>query len=223
MRKIANRFLSLALTALVLGSTTLTSCSDEETYAEQKERERDVIDRYIANAGIKVITEREFEEKGYTTDVAANEFVLFSKSGVYMQIKNKGGGEKIKVGETKEILMRFYEYNLNDPNNSTLYNDGEPSRAPLVEKMSVTNNSGTFTAYFENDASQSTPSMMAQRYGNTAVPSGWIVPLSYINIGRPSPTGLAQVELILPHSQGHSEATAQVTPFRYKITFEEGN
>ena len=64
---------------------------------------------------------------------------------------------------------------------------------------------------------------MSMVYGNS-VPSGWLVPLSYINLGRPqNPTDeIAKVKLIVPHSQGQSYATQSVYPCYYIITYEKG-
>ena len=193
MRKKINRFLFLGLTMLAVGSTVLTSCSEEETYAEQKERERNTVNSYISNAGIKVIDEATFEAQGYNTNAAENEFVLFRNTGVYMKIVNKGCGEKLKDGESANVLVRFREYNLNDPNTASF----------------ITSNVNP---------------IMVQRYGSTSVPAGWLVPLSYINLGRPTAEGdkIAEVELIIPHSQGHAEASSQVNAFRYVMTFQRG-
>ena len=61
-------------------------------------------------------------------------------------------------------------------------------------------------------------------YGTTAVPNGWLVPLTYINIGRPSEPGdqIAKVNLIVPHTQGQYYASANVYPCLYNITYERG-
>ena len=83
------RKFSLLLLALV-GIMLFTACSNDETYADQKKKERSAINSYIANQKIKVITEDEFFAQDSTTDVSKNEFVLFESSGVYMQIVRKG-------------------------------------------------------------------------------------------------------------------------------------
>ncbi len=49
----------------------MAACNDYETYAEQKEKENNAISQFIKNHSIKVITESEFREKSYTTDVNA--------------------------------------------------------------------------------------------------------------------------------------------------------
>ena len=60
-------------------------------------------------------------------------------------------------------------------------------------------------------------------YNKTSVPSGWIVPLSYVNLGRQvsADEGIAKVRLIVPHSQGQTDATSNVYPCFYEITYQE--
>ena len=75
-------------------------------------------------------------------------------------------------------------------------------------------NQFTSTATFVSGAMYST-------YG-TSVPSGWLVPLSYINVGRQSRPDeeIARVKLIVPHSQGQSYASQNVYPCFYDITYQ---
>lgn len=58
---------------LVIGVVTIISCNDDETYADQKERERNAIAKFVSDSAIHVISEEEFANKGYTTDVSKNE------------------------------------------------------------------------------------------------------------------------------------------------------
>ena len=69
MRKLG--FLCLMLIGLMM----VASCNDEETYADQKKRERSAINKYIADSAVTVISEDEFL-KDTTTDVKKNEWVL---------------------------------------------------------------------------------------------------------------------------------------------------
>lgn len=209
------RKLSMLLLALV-GAVVFTSCSDSETYADQKKKERSAINSYIAKNGIKVISEDEFF-KDSLTDTTKNEFVLFESSGVYMQIIRKGCGEKIKDGENATVLCRFTERNL--MTDSLQLSNDIISYASLVDKMNVKRNSGTFTASF--DASSS---VMYSVYGSTSVPSGWLVPLAYIKLGRPASENdqIAKVRIIVPHTQGQQYAVKGVYPCLYDITYERG-
>ena len=82
--------------------------------------------------------------------------------------------------------------------------------------MRVTNTRGTFSGSF-------TTGLMIKAYSSASVPAGWLVPLAYIKIGRP--TSLtdekAKVRLIVPHSQGHTIAAQEVLPYYYEITYEK--
>ena len=193
------------------------ACHDSETYADQKDRERDAINAYIVKKGINPISENQFEQQGYTTNLERNEYVLFDATGVYMQIVRKGCGEKLKDGEATTLLCRFTEYNiLGDSvqlSNENLYYSG------IVDKISVRNTSGTFTASFDTGSS-----LMARTYSSASVPQGWLVPLTYINIGRPQTADdeVAKVNIIVPHTQGQYYATQNVIPCAYEITYQRG-
>jgi len=66
--------------------------------------------------------------------------------------------------------------------------------------------------------------LMYLAYSSTSVPAGWLVPLTYINIGRPLKDGdeIAKVKIIVPHSEGQSYASEYVYPCYYKITYMRG-
>ena len=210
------RNLALAFIAL-FAAVTVISCDDTETYAEQKDRERAAISRFIADSAINVITETQFAEQGYKTDLSKNQFVLLKNSGVYMQIVREGCGEKIKDGETTTVLCRFSERNI--LTDSLQLTNDVFSFSSNVDKMTVTNTSGTFTASFIKNQS-----VMPMFYGSTSVPSGWLVPFTYIKVGRQENADeeIAKVNLIVPHTQGHQYASSGVYPCYYTITYERG-
>ena len=205
----------------------IASCHHTETYAEQKERELTAINKFLVEDGINVINEETFKAQNYTTDLKRNEFVLFDNTGVYMQIVRQGCGEVLRDGETATVLCRFVESNLmlgadsvTLTNISPIYrNDGTVTNPDLiVEKMIVTNTQGTFNGIFD------LTSLMYQNYQSQVVPQGWLVPFSYIKLGRPSKADdeIAKVRLIVPHDQGNLAASRNVVPFYYEITFERG-
>lgn len=193
------------------------ACSDTETYADQKKAEVKAINKYIADSAVTVITEEEFFAKDSTTDVSKNEFVLFESSGVYLQIIRKGCGEKIKEGETASVLCRFTEWNLET--DSIQLSNNVLSYSSLIEKFIVKNSSGTYEGSFVIGSS-----VMYSIYGSQAVPGGWLVPLPYINLGRPTSTDeeIAKVKIIVPHTQGQYYASQNVYPCLYELTFERG-
>ncbi len=193
----------------------LASCRDNKTYADQKEAERSAINKFIADSAVRVISEETFARQGYTTNVQRNEFVLISSSGVYMQIVRNGVGEKIRNGETADVLCRFSERNL--MTDSLQLSNNVPYYSSVVDKMTVRNTSGTFTASFVRGES-----VMSSALNTTEVPAGWLVPLNYIRVGRPEAEGdeIAKVRLIVPHTSGHNYARQSVYPCLYDITYQ---
>ena len=212
----------------------MQSCSDEETYAEQREKERNAIASFISRdvvirssdgselirvGKINVISESQFYAQDSVTDLSRNEYVVFENSGVYMQIMRKGAGNKLQNGQRKRIICRYTEFNIMrdsiQTTNNTLYWSTNP------DIMDVTNTYGTFTASFNTSVNGG--GAMYSFYGSKAVPAGWLVPFTYINIGRQisADEEIAKVRLIVPHSKGHSDASSNVYPCFYEITFQE--
>ena len=83
---------------MIAFAAVLSSCNDYETYGDKKEKERNAIAKFISDSSIVVITEDQFNQQGYTTNLSRNEFVKLDKSGVYMQIVREGCGDMIKDG-----------------------------------------------------------------------------------------------------------------------------
>lgn len=227
--------------SLLIVATTLVSCKDDESYADQKEKERKVINAFLKrdpvvllganndtllNTGkINVISQEQFEAQDSMTDVSKNEYVLFNNTGIYMQIVRKGVGEKIKHLETKRVITRYWEYNLLA--DSLQSSDMVPYWISNPGVMDVYNNSGTITATWNVESSNGGGAMY-QLYGvgassPTKVPQGWVVPMSYVRLGRQNTgeEGIALVRLIVPHAQGTEQATNSVYPCFYEISYQE--
>ena len=212
----------------------LQSCDTGETYAEQREKARDAISAFL-NRDVVIrlsdgeelihvgkiikIYEGEFYALDSTTILERNEYVVFENTGVYMQIVRKGAGEKMKNGQQKRIICRYTEFNILRDSVQTTTNSAYGQPTPPTREGPDT--SPTLTAPY-------TPPLtgggaMYQYYGSKAVPAGWLVPLTYINIGRQinADEEIAKVRLIVPHSQGHSDASSNVYPCFYEITYQE--
>jgi hypothetical protein len=197
---------------LIIFSTLISifSCSNYETYADQKEKERNAISDFIAYRGIRTISQETFEANGNKTDVSANEYVYMNNSGVYMQIVDKGTGNELKDKATTELYIRFMEQSIFDTT-KVMTNYSSPYDPDV---MSVTRSGINLTASFTYGAMMST-------YG-ASVPSGWLVPLNYIKVGSPTADeDIAMVRLIVPHTQGHSVANGNVYPYFYEISFQQ--
>lgn len=219
---------------MALVAMSFASCKDDNTYADQKSRERGVINSFlkrdvkivdetglvICDVGkINVISEAEFLMKDSVTDLSRNEYVLFSKNGVYMQIVRKGAGEKIKPGESKRIICRFVEYNM--MGDSIQLRNDVPAWHTAPDIMDVSNVEGTFSGTFNTVLNGG--GAMYSAYQAVAVPGGWLVPLSYVNVGRQKSDDeqIAKVRIIVPHSQGQNNATSMVYPCFYELTYQE--
>lgn len=187
------------------------ACDESVTYSEMQEKERKAVKEFIKEKGINIISYEDFIANDSVTDVTKNEFVEID--GVYMQIVNNPKGNvdarRIADGETRNILVRYYEYNIQD--GDTISGNIFAGEA---DEMLVTNTSGTYSATF-------TSGVMVGVYGN-AVPTGWLIPFTYLYFTRYQ-SQLAKVNLIVPHKHGTVTATTYVYPCLYQITFQPEN
>ena len=197
------KYFFVAIMALV--TTMWCSCDDVETYAEKKEKERAYINDFILEEGITVISKEEFE-KDTITDITKNEFVLFKDKGIYMQIVRRGEGRMIEDGDNITYMARYMEKNIEtgDTISGNLY-------ANSPDFFVCSRSGDSFSAKF-------TQGYMMTIYSNSAVPKGWMVPLSYVTPGRPNDKG-AKVRLILPHGEATSVAAQYVYPTYYEINY----
>lgn len=207
---IVNRLKNIFFYTLLL--LFAVACDDTVTYSEMKEKEIKTIKAFIKEKGIRTITYEQFVAQDSTTNVSLNEYVEID--GVYMQIlnnpKDADDARRIEDGETRNMLIRYYEYNINDGDTisaNKYYSD--------PDEMRVTNTSGTYTATF-------TSGIMASVYSSSYVPTGWLIPFSYLWFIRHQ-SNLAKVNLIVPHTKGTSNATTYVYPCFYEITFQPEN
>lgn len=197
------------LFAILVLAVTFASCEKTVTYSEMKEKERNAVKAYINEKEINVISFEDFVANDSTTDVSRNEYVLVDD--IYMQIVNNPvkkdpAAYSIKEGDNVDLLIRYYEYNIQDGDTITgnLY-------AAEPDEMRVTNNSGSYTATF-------TDGIMTSVYGSS-VPTGWLVPLRFLTFTRKQ-ANLAKVNIIVPHTKGTSTAATYVYPCHYQISFQ---
>ena len=205
---------------MIAFAAVLSSCNDYETYGDKKEKERNAIAKFISDSSIVVISEDQFNQQGHTTDLARNEFVKLDKTGVYMQIVRSGCGSMLADGESTRLVCRFSEYDILEDTTTVCNNNPDMSLngksvVALPDIIQVSRTSGSYNASFESG-------VMLTVYRSASVPAGWLVPLSYIKVGRPQSLNeeCAKVRLIVPHSQGHASASSNVTPCYYELTFQ---
>ena len=159
-----------------------------------------------------------------------NEYVLFNSNGIYMQVLDMGCGDYIQKGETTDVLVRFYEYNLGLKaaicNESLQLTNNTVVYSYMLDKMSVTNNSGTFTGSFDTSNSLMAATYNSSTYYGTSgtVPSGWLIPFSWVKIGRPKKDSehVAHVRILVPHSYGTTAASGSVYACLYDMTLQRG-
>ncbi len=205
-----NKLKNIFFYALLL--VFIVACDDTVTYSEMKEKEIASIESFIKEQGIEIITFQEFIAQDTVTvfDKATNRNEYVEIDGVYMQIvhnpKDADDARRIDDGDTRNILVRYTEYNIQS--GDTLSSNKYYS-AP--DEMRVTNTSGIYSATF-------IMGMMKDLYENSYVPTGWLVPFSYLWFTRHQ-SQYAKVNLIVPHTKGTSNATTYVYPCFYEITF----
>lgn len=222
------------LTLLVMVSLSLgflTSCDDDDTYAEQKERETNSINSFLSRGccvteldsgdtilyvpPIKVISEETFYAQDSTTDVSKNEYVLLSSTGIYMQIIEKGSGKKLAHGETEKVLNRYIEFNI--MGDSIMSSNDNLYYIASEDQMMVSNSYGVFSGAYVSG-------VMRTIHSTTSVPEGWLVPLTFINLGRiaSASDNIAKVRVIVPHTSGTTDAQSKVYPCLYEISYRRG-
>lgn len=220
--------------AMVVTSIAVVSCGQSDTsYAEQKKRESKAIESFVKREVVIVhdgdtllyigkinpITEEEFVNQDSTTNLERNEYVRFSRTGIYMQIVRKGTGTYIGRNETRQVSARFWEYNILGDSLQLSNVNGAYIGNPEV--MNISNNYGTFSGSY--DTTSPTGSLIYNMYGNSSVIAGWLAAMPYLRLGRQSgEEGVAKVRLIVPHSQGQVHATTNVYPCFYELTLTGG-
>lgn len=225
-----NKFL-LLLSAITL--FVISSCDNTITYAERKEQEKDAIQAWITKHDYKIISEEQFYKQDTLTN--ENEFVLLKESGVYMNILQRGKGEKVLDDGRYTVLSRYLEIALSSVDDvfevgDTLSGNMKLLNYPVFgpewslpqymaqpDTYILTIDKNTYKASFKET------SMMAYVYKKASVPSGWLIPLRFLKPARSIPVlpskDISRVLLIVPHSQGSPQAVQYVYPCLYEITY----
>ena len=191
------------------------SCNDDETYADQKEREARQINQWLSDHKVDVISFSEFLENDTVTnnpetgpDFSRNEYVLFPDNGVYMQIINRGGGRITNSGEKRKMNARYLEILVSSGDTLSM-NLNESSDQFYIQRTG-----DNYTASFISG-------VFPTRYGYS-VPNAWIMPFMYIKPGFLNGPDKAKIRLIVPHNQGTQQAASSVYPTFYEITITTG-
>ena len=103
MKKLVFLFLSL----LAAGGI-FQACDDSKTYAEMLEDEKNAVNKFIKDKGIRIISQDEFEKNDTVTNLDRNEYVAVADyrpvTVASDKIKKKDGDLSIPVERTADIL-----------------------------------------------------------------------------------------------------------------------
>lgn len=210
---INNRWFFVLLMPLMV--LLFVACDDGVSYSEMKDKENAAINNYILSQGITVISKSKFLEQDSITNVDNNEYVLLDN--VYVQfVKNPNprreeykniSAKKLGDDSSLNLLVKFTEYSIMD---EEVLTDNKNEANP--DQMTVTRDEDSYSASFSSG-------VMFDTYGTTAVPTGWLVVMPYLYFTR-SQANLAEVNLIVPHSEGTATAATYVYPCSYNIKFQ---
>lgn len=203
------------LLMMLLPALFFVACDDGVTYSEMKDKERATINEFIESEGIVVLSKQEFLEQDSVTNIDKNEYVLLDN--VYVQfVQNPNPrreeykhlvASKVPDGASKNLLVKYTEYSIMEEETlSSNYDVAVP------DEMTVANDGGRYSASFASG-------VMYKTYGTTAVPTGWLVAMPYLYFTR-SQASLAEVNIIVPHTEGTSMAATYVYPCFYNIKFQ---
>mgnify|MGYP000827489444 FL=1 len=206
MKKLVFLFLSL----LAAGGI-FQACDDSKTYAEMLEDEKNAVNKFIKDKGIRIISQDEFEKNDTVTNLERNEYVALS-DGVYMQIVDRGSAENKTdtFANNNEICVRYIEEDIMT-RDTTCFNVfleewGDANQLytnPAVFRY-VAEGSYVYGTFIQMDY------YWASYYQSTAVPAGWLLALPFVR-------NYAHVRLIVPSKVGHSSAQQYVNPYYYDI------
>lgn len=188
------------------------SCDNYKTYAEMLKEERESIERFISRKNIKVISRDQFLAQDSTTNVANNEYVLFTDNGIYMQIVYEGEGQKVESGQ--QVLTRFVEVDV--ASGDTIWTN--MFDVSSIDEFRYERTGNSISATFVSDDGRYGVYSMARKYGSS-VPAGWLIPLEYVNLTR-NTSKIARVNLIVPSKMGQSDAIEYVYACHYELTYQ---
>lgn len=194
--------ISLVIIAILSLCTVFVSCSKSRSYAEKLADERKAINRFIKSRDIKVITEEEFKNQGYITNLDENEYVELQNK-VYLQIVDKGDTDPIdSIKNGDQLTVRFEEYNIQEGYVTSLSNIDDPY---AVDAFNYRISGNEISGEFYGDSP-----MLSSSINITKVPVGWLIGLRYVGYG-------SRIKVIVPSKMGHIYALNGVYPCFYDL------
>ncbi len=181
------RMLCMGITAGVMATAVISSCSDSKSYAELLTDEMHAVNTFLANQNVILDIP---ENNDFQVGPDAPFYRLDEEGNVYMQVLSKGDPEMMAEDDDL-IYFRFTRSSLYtyDPANGTFESGWGNS-----EDLSVGSASFRFNNYTLSSSSQ---------WG-----AGLQAPLSYLGM-------FSRVNLVIKSQYGLSSEISQVVPFYY--------
>lgn len=119
----------------IVAIAIFSSCNKSKTYAQRLNEEKKIIERFIDQNDIKILTE-------YPKDsiFSEKEFFFDTSSGIYYNVVDSGNGRRILGGE--ELYIRFKGLSYPSSNDTTTYSN----IFSLQPEVMVYGNSSTYGA-----------------------------------------------------------------------------
>ena len=176
------------------------SCKKGESMSEKRAKERAAIAKYIADNDLQIT-----EADNIPDDAVSGENEYYRlPSGLYIQILEKGTGEKPKTGDV--VTFRYYTFNLS--------NDTLVKAMSSDETMNVINSSYA-VEYKYGNGSISNCTESEYYYHSYIRNDAYIIKGIQEAIGHLKYGGAAY--LIVPSSIGCTEAQSDIQALRYEI------
>lgn len=186
MKRIFNYSFILGVFALTL----LSACSDDESYADRLNEERNAVNAFLANHRVVMSVP---EDSVFEVGEDAPFYRVDADGNVFMQVLKAGDkNDKAKVGEP--IYFRYSRYNL-----ATWYADG------------------TWIIYSGNETSMDAMSC-SFNYSDYTLPTssqwgyGLQFPLLFLGVE-------CEVNLVIKSQYGFTNEITYVTPFFYHVRY----
>lgn len=182
---------SVLMSIALLALAALSSCNNDQSYADRLNEERNAVNAYLANHRVVMSVP---EDSVFEVGENAPFYRLDPDGNIYMQVLNAGDrhGDKAKVGEP--IYFRYSRYNL-----SMWYADG------------------TWTLYSGNENTMDSQSCTFN-YSDYTLPTssqwgyGLQYPLIYLGVE-------CEVNLIIKSQFGFTSELSYVMPFYYHVRY----
>ena len=175
----------------IFALTLLSSCNNDQSYADRLNEERNAVNAYLANHRVVMSVPK---DSVFEVGENAPFYRVDADGNVYMQVLDAGDRKNDKAKNGEPIYFRYSRYNL-----STWYADGTWSiysgNETAMDAMSCSFNFGDYTL----------PSSSQWGYGLQ-------FPLLFLGVE-------CEVNLVIKSQYGFTGEISYVTPFFYHVRY----